>query len=335
MNFQTLPPVETSKVFLDIAFRTAREKVSQKVAPRGDKTPFLKQRESIKLDIVTEILAARLQRILRGFPVENELSPFYQKLIRLTLDYQLYKKSFGAMKWAQDKIRLLHRQYASLVQKATLLRKSQQLRGEFYGRISSVLQQIDTNLKYLEDCRKIMKTYPDIKDLFTVCIYGFPNVGKTTLLNALTGTKAKVAAYAFTTVSINAGYLSIDGQKVQVLDVPGTLARSEKINLVEQQAELVLEEVAQIIIYVFDLTGTSGYTLAKQEELYQKIKDEKKVLVYLSKKDLLDASVLAAFEHTHYTLEEIKKKIYMLVPPPPVVEGVPDEQFHENASISF
>ena len=157
-----------------------------------------------------------------------------------------------------------------------------------------------------------MRTYPDIKDLPTVCIYGFPNVGKSTLLNKLTKTKAEVAAYAFTTKSINAGYATIKSKKIQFLDVPGTLARKDKMNLIERQADLVLDDLADIIIYVFDLTETCGFSFKEQEMLFKKL-GKRKVLVYLSKQDLMDEGKISEFKVKHYSLKELKENIGKLV----------------------
>ena len=151
-----------------------------------------------------------------------------------------------------------------------------------------------------------------MKEMFTVCLYGFPNVGKTTVLNKLTGTKAEVAAYAFTTKSINAGYFTLDGEKIQVLDVPGTLAREEKMNLIELQAELVLQELANLIVFVFDLSEQGGYSIEKQEKLLKKLEKmdkSKRVLIYVSKSDLISEEELGEFKHKHFTLEEIKEQI--------------------------
>lgn len=154
-----------------------------------------------------------------------------------------------------------------------------------------------------------MKTYPDIKEMFTVCIYGFPNVGKTTLLNKLTGTTAKVAAYAFTTVTINSGHMKLAGETIQVLDVPGTLARKEKMNLIELQADLVLKELASVIIYVFDISEYGGYSVKKQEQLLQNLKKDKRLLVYISKTDLVEPSVVQQFNYKHYSFEQLKEEI--------------------------
>ncbi|MBU0469882.1 MAG: 50S ribosome-binding GTPase [Nanoarchaeota archaeon] len=304
MNFEKIPPVEASKQILDLAFRKAREKGMMKDL-EGNWLQIIRKKESLKLDVIKDCIVPRLENIIRSFPDTNSLPDFYIKLMRLTLDFGDFKKSLGAVNWAIKRVKELQKEYVRRIVKTKTKTEISQLSKEFYGRVSSTLKQIDPSLKYLEESRKLMRTYPDIKNLFTVCIYGFPNVGKTTLLNKLTNTTAKVAAYAFTTKSINVGYYN----NIQVVDVPGTLARKEKLNNIELQADIVLKDLADVVIFVFDLSEFCGYSVKDQEKLLQHLDRKKPVLIYLSKTDLPEGNPGKSFKQEVYSFKELKEKI--------------------------
>ena len=144
-----------------------------------------------------------------------------------------------------------------------------------------------------------MKSFPSVKEnLFTVAIVGFPNVGKSTLISALTDSNVEINSYSFTTKSLLIGYRKDGNEKIQFIDTPGTLDRDIKKNIIEKQAELAMKYVADLLVYVFD--PIEYYSLEKQERLLKNVnKFGKETILYMSKTDIADPDIIDEITKKH------------------------------------
>lgn len=305
MNFQKMPPVEPYKNHLDVAFHQAKlhaEVVKKKTKKKREPHIYtLKRIEFARFDTMRKFLVSRLDQIIGSFPEIDLLPVFYRELAETTLDIPALRKSLSSLHSAIKRINNLHSAYSRKVGDTKSGKTLHDLRNEFYGRVSSILERVSQDFTFLEQARRVMKNYPDIKDLPTVAIAGFPNVGKTTLLTKLSSARPEIAEYAFTTKHINVGYFHVDSREIQLLDTPGTLARPEKMNFIEQQAYLAIRHLANMIIYVFD--PTEPYPIEDQEKLLALLKKEKKpILFYMSKSDITPKEKIGELTKKHPAL---------------------------------
>ncbi len=88
----------------------------------------------------------------------------------------------------------------------------------------------------------------------TISLLGFPSAGKSSLLNALTNSRSKTAAYSFTTTTIIPGTMIYQGAHIQILDMPGII---EDAHLGKGGGKSVIAQmkVSNLIIFVIDITA--------------------------------------------------------------------------------
>jgi len=85
-----------------------------------------------------------------------------------------------------------------------------------------------------------------------VLLLGQPNVGKSTLLNALTGAKVVISNYPGTTVDLSKGHTTIDGEEYLLIDTPGVynlFPSSEEEKITEK---MVMDWGYDFIIQIVD-----------------------------------------------------------------------------------
>lgn len=337
MNFQYLITVQPPDHYLNTAFKEAQhradilrskhlQKVRRPLPIQPEKRKYIinktklntsKDIELERIHIVEKSLTGQLDAILKSFPSLDALPPFYLELLKVTIEYPLMKQSLGAVHWAQQKITEFYRITNEKIKRTYDLTQINVVRRAFYGRVSSLLKQIKDNLAYLEECRRIMKRFPTIRTAVpTVAIAGYPNVGKSTLLRALTTSTPEVAPYPFTTKELNVGYMKQGYKEMQIIDVPGTFDRNFlQMNMIEKQAVLVLKHLAEVIVFIMDPTETCGYSLEEQLSLLNRIEKQFSVpiIVVANKADLGEKQIekehLVISAEKGIGIDELKKKL--------------------------
>lgn len=98
----------------------------------------------------------------------------------------------------------------------------------------------------------------------TVSLVGFPSVGKSTILNKLTGAQSEVAEYEFTTLEVIPGVLEYKGAKIQMLDVPGLVKGAASGRGRGKEVISVIRN-SHLVVFVLDVFQTYQYDVLKQE----------------------------------------------------------------------
>ena len=101
-----------------------------------------------------------------------------------------------------------------------------------------------------------------------IFIVGPPSVGKTTLINALTGTNAKTADYDFTTLELNVGIMKYNGYSIKIIDTPGLIKGASKG---KGNGKEVLSSIrsADLLMIVVDTNNPKEKIKMILDELYE------------------------------------------------------------------
>ncbi len=100
----------------------------------------------------------------------------------------------------------------------------------------------------------------------TVVLVGYPSVGKSTLLNRLTGAQSKIGAYEFTTLDVVPGTMFHNDATIQILDVPG-LVRGAASGRGRGKEVISVVRNADLIVFLTDVFQT-GHRQVLEKELY-------------------------------------------------------------------
>ena len=306
-----IPTILTSDELLNKAFKKASKVVV------SDKNKFYRNKKLAlaKLYSISDVIDNTLQKYVSKFPSFDNLPKFYNELIDINIGIDKLKKSLGALDWCRKSVKTLCSKKIKQIKPTANMSFIDTQRNSAYGRVTSLVHQVEKDFIFLNKAGNLIKKMPDINpELKTIVIAGFPNVGKSQIVKCLSSANPKVASYPFTTKEISIGHFIVRREIYQVIDTPGLLDREfSKRSKIEQKAITSLKYLADLIVYVIDPTPHCGYNLEVQLNLLAKIKEmfDIPIIEVENKIDLkkIDSKRIKISAKNGEGIEEFKKRI--------------------------
>ncbi|RIV87301.1 GTPase ObgE [Aurantiacibacter xanthus] len=137
-----------------------------------------------------------------------------------------------------------------------------------------------------------------LKLLADVGLLGLPNAGKSTFINAVSNARAKVGAYAFTTLVPKLGVVHHKGREFVIADIPGLIeGAADGAGIGDRFLGHI--ERCRVLIHLIDIAGTDPVEAMRivEDELaaYDDELAGKPRLVVLNKVDQADDELVKAF----------------------------------------
>ncbi|CAD7695087.1 unnamed protein product [Ostreobium quekettii] len=281
------PPDEHINSAIKRASRIGRNKRIKNLAAQA------KNRAARQMDALMKAVAVPLNGYVKGFPNPQKLHPFEAALLDLTVKEEHYARVLGKVNSLRKSVLEVGRSYASRASSASSKREAEDIAEEGFDTMKRVYLRGSKSIEDLVGIAQKLRPLPMLDTAIpTLALVGAPNVGKSSLVQAISSGRPEVCNYPFTTRSIKLGHFLVDGRRHQLTDTPGLLNRNDADrNTMEMLTLSALQHLPTSVVFVLDLTEDCGTSLADQWRIRQEMKGrfENKIwLDVLSKADLLE-----------------------------------------------
>ncbi|MCA9496349.1 MAG: 50S ribosome-binding GTPase [Nanoarchaeota archaeon] len=300
-----IPKIENSKYYIDRIMNDMqhfankqRDEIQQRfeksigTKKKDPKQVNLDKRKDLELEKIRFInnqTSKHIKKLNKTFPDFRKVNDIYIKLINTSeTPVKKIQDALARLLWISNTIDELTQNSEFKIKKARTSETVGFIMKKYLGRINSYYTKNKEFYQTLNDARKYMNQLPDFKDLYTISIAGFPNVGKSTLMKKITKSNVEIQNYPFTTKGLMFGYLKKNNESIiQFIDTPGLLGRN-KNNAIEERAQIIVTQYCSEIIFVIDFTQSCGFEIDSQIKLLKKTQNQtdKPIIIYLSKTDI-------------------------------------------------
>ncbi|TNJ26963.1 putative Nucleolar GTP-binding protein 1 [Giardia muris] len=288
-DFRAISTIPNGKDIVDIVLSKTQRRTPT-VIRKTMKLSRIRSFYMLKVRFTQNTIDQKLTSITEEFPKIDEIHPFYRYWFNVIYDKDHFKIALGQLHQCKALVDKVGKHYVKLLKHADSLFQCKTLKRAALGRMISLLRKQGEYLEYLEQVRKHMGRLPVIDpSARTLLLTGYPSVGKSSLLNALTDANVEVASWDFTTQSLFVGHAEYKLLRYQIIDTPGLLDHPlEERNNIELQAITALAYLNAAILFLLDISY-GGEHLQKQLRLFESMRpffQSKPVIIILSKADI-------------------------------------------------
>ena len=256
---------------------SARKRATRATPGKGLKDAAREKSLGVKrLEAMTSAYCTPLKTYVKGFPNPDRFHPFERALLELTLSDKKYRATVEAVDVMRKGLYGIGKGYAAQINNQRYAAEMKSTTEKGMNELEAYYAKHGRCVDDLKSIAKMLRRLPVAElETPTVALVGAPNVGKSSLVQALSSGKSEINNYPFTTKGIKMGHFFVETERHIVTDTPGLINRADHDrNKIELLTIATLEHLPTCVVFVTDLSGLSGTSIEDQLELRESLYEQ-------------------------------------------------------------